>query len=268
MPTKQPGPYFVIPTLPIAFPSQFFSALASYVPITHLTVASMLSYPSAYLLAVSSGLKGVLRSKLPNFWKDQGPVDAEEEALWTTFFDHLLRGREMLIMRNGAELPVDEGDGYGHMDLEMWIAGWLAERQMKGMREKGLEEKARIRSSMGEIAAAGDEIEEGEDGDAEMDESDGEDESEDEDEVAGEESEQEAEDRDEVEAMDLMPEHEDPTLHLGNDTTLLDLEHLDTIHVGQGRTGPRRVSWNEGELASFFEIPARPTKKGKVRANR
>lgn len=146
--------YFIIPTLPIAFPAAFFTAYGSQAMVRHITVPHILCHPSAYLLALSPPLKSMLRENLPNFWKpntSQGTshtseAEVAEEASWSAFFDYLLKGSEKLVRRNGEEVDI-EGDGYTQTDLELWVAEWMADRQKKGNTEKGLKERARIRLS-------------------------------------------------------------------------------------------------------------------------
>ncbi|KAJ4303283.1 hypothetical protein N0V90_002176 [Kalmusia sp. IMI 367209] len=118
--------YFVITTLPIAFPSHYFSAWAWYVPLPRLTVENLLAQPCTYQMAHSRQIKNLLRTKfLPDvFWTGV----ASEDAAWTAFFAHLLGGRVALGNSAGDVLQF-EGDGYGLGELGMWLEGWKVERK-------------------------------------------------------------------------------------------------------------------------------------------
>lgn len=93
---------FLIPTLSLAFPAQFFQALQCYGPAKRLDVFSLLLHPAAYLLALSPFIKDVIRANLPTFWQDParrrlstGTVNTKEA--WEAFFEHLLQGAAKLI---------------------------------------------------------------------------------------------------------------------------------------------------------------------------
>jgi hypothetical protein len=150
-PTNVKGPYFVITTLPLAFPEKFFVALASHAPIHVLEPSLILSHPSAMQLAHSDDLASSLRTQIPDFWKADHPPSAlerysvarqraDDEASWTAFFDHLLDTRTTLTLTlpKGQAFLMEEGEsGYSEEDLSLWLAAWRAERQNVGMKEKG-----------------------------------------------------------------------------------------------------------------------------------
>ncbi|KAF2477917.1 uncharacterized protein BDR25DRAFT_348221 [Lindgomyces ingoldianus] len=127
-PAKQPTSYFILPTLPLAFPTHFFTAFVSHAPLSALTLPSILSCPAATQLALSDPLRELLQSFQPNFWK---PATQVQKKSWAAFFVHLQHSRkETLCLSNGGDFQVDNGEvGYSKIDLEMWLAGWKAERQ-------------------------------------------------------------------------------------------------------------------------------------------
>ena len=171
-PRRQQRNYFIIPTLPIALPTAFCSALGSQGAIDRLTASHILAHPAALLLNLSPGLKSLLRDNLPDFWKDirttpprlptpdpascRASISLEkhqEEGEWIALFEHLLAGQHRLVQCNGEEIEVaDEDEGYGLTDLGIWIAGWLGVRQgaldtkMKGGVGKRKVEKKRKRT--------------------------------------------------------------------------------------------------------------------------
>lgn len=150
----QPGPYFVITTLPFAFPGKSFSAFASHAPIDCLTLPHILSHPSALLLAMSAPMSSLLRSNLTNFWNAdvhyaQACQNPNEDTSWSEFFEHLSESRAMLTLVDGTPFAIDDGeDGYVEMDLRVWLAGWRAERQSVGIKEKGQEALLRMKLGM------------------------------------------------------------------------------------------------------------------------
>ncbi|KAF2108689.1 hypothetical protein BDV96DRAFT_256952 [Lophiotrema nucula] len=162
-----PRPYFVIPTLPLAFPTRFFAALVQLAPIQQLTIPRLLSYPAVLQLALYHPLKEYLGSNLPSYWIRKLPSNAGEEhpefRSWITFFDHLLDGNEILwpvssTRQNQNRIAGDfveagRGDGYDEEDLKMWLAGWRADRQSVGMKEKGEEEMLKIKRSLTQVGA-------------------------------------------------------------------------------------------------------------------
>lgn len=147
----QTGPYFVITTLPFAFPGKFFSAFASHAPIDCLTLPHILSHPSALLLAMSAPMSSLLRSSLLNFWNAHVHYAQipDEETSWNEFFEHLSGSKAMLTLVDGTPFAIDDGeDGYVEMDLRVWLAGWRAERQSVGLKEKGQEALLRMKLGM------------------------------------------------------------------------------------------------------------------------
>lgn len=175
-PTKHPAPYFVITTLPLAFPATFFYSFASHAPIDALTVPSILSYPAAMQLANSKPVTNALRRSLPDFEPRRLQPDRrvsyarahgaeDDESSWAALFEHLLQNRETLTLSSGKEFPVEEGeDGYAEIDLDMWLAAWRAERQNVGNKEEGQETLLRIKLSLAAKVAAQEVVDEVDDG--------------------------------------------------------------------------------------------------------
>ncbi|KAF2877863.1 hypothetical protein BDV95DRAFT_4827 [Massariosphaeria phaeospora] len=143
-------PYFIVSTLPLAFPSEFFTALSTLGPYEALKSANLLRYPSALLLANSASVNALLSANLAHFSERTplpesvlDPADQTTPATsgdkWSAFFNHLLgyRARGLLILPDGNELAMDDGTGYDEADYEMFCAAWRAQRQMAGLREKG-----------------------------------------------------------------------------------------------------------------------------------
>jgi hypothetical protein len=148
---NQQHDFFIIPTLPIALSTAFFTALGSQGPIDRLTVPHLLPHPAALLLNLSSNLKNMLSQYLPNFWEDKLPTAAShsvqpnaetfarhlEKEEWNALFEHLLAGRQPLVQYNAEEIEVESADeGYGLADLNNWIAGWIGDRQRGSSGEK------------------------------------------------------------------------------------------------------------------------------------
>ncbi|ORY13236.1 hypothetical protein BCR34DRAFT_586590 [Clohesyomyces aquaticus] len=131
---------FVVTTLPLAFPTHFFTTLVMHAPLASLTLPNVLAYPAAGQLWLADGIRSIVDGMRPDFWRGENGMkeSSENESKWNAFFDNLLtkRGGEVntLCRSNGAELRVEteEGEmevGYSRLDLEMWLAGWKAERQ-------------------------------------------------------------------------------------------------------------------------------------------
>jgi hypothetical protein len=158
------GAYFVITTLPLAFPAKFFSAVASHAPIGSLTVQSILSYPCVMTLSLSEDLRRILRSKFLNLQKHdlltdrllkytqihQPAKEGEVEASWLSFFECLVDNTQRLTLADGSELVIDDEEGgYELEDLGMWLAAWVADRQNVGIKEKGQETLLRMKLGIG-----------------------------------------------------------------------------------------------------------------------
>ncbi|KAH7118784.1 hypothetical protein B0J11DRAFT_508882 [Dendryphion nanum] len=138
------SPSFIIPTLPLAFPSLFFQILASTSPLPTLTAPALLSHPAACLLALSPGLKAsLLATGVASCAEPSSPRrhDAPiEKARWTNFFAHILGDAAVLRTPNPNRAAlISARAGYGRTDLEIWCAMWRGERQSVGLRERGRE---------------------------------------------------------------------------------------------------------------------------------
>lgn len=174
----RPRPYFVLSTLPLAFPSKFFQALVTHAPIQHLTTTNILAYPGAFQLSLSEALQSFLGNNLPNFWMRDLPPDSTDRhptvVAWMAFFDHLSADRERLQLVSGQQLQHDlyatgQDGEYGMTDINMWLASWRAERQRDvGTREGSQETLLNVGLSVANDAQAGDEdhmsVDEDEDG--------------------------------------------------------------------------------------------------------
>lgn len=129
-------PFFIIPTLPLAFPVHYLNAWATHIPLPKLTVESLFRQPVAYCLAVSTHVEGMLRSRIP---------DASWSACEDTpsrhgeFFEYLLRGASKLP---GVYTPDDDEEeeeaenafevderGYSLADVKRWIGVWKEQRR-------------------------------------------------------------------------------------------------------------------------------------------
>lgn len=144
-PTKPKEPYFIIPTLSLAYPTQFFTAYASQVTLTHLTVPHLLSCPAILLVSLSPCLWPTLQSRIRQDW-EQMKVDAQDAEAWTCFFEHLLQN-EAKLFDNCFRRPVlgpDVRAAYDGDDLDMWLKKWFANRQMDGLKERGVEARRQI----------------------------------------------------------------------------------------------------------------------------
>ncbi|KAF1963483.1 hypothetical protein CC80DRAFT_6822 [Byssothecium circinans] len=147
-------PYFIIPTLPLAIPAEFFSSLARYAPVESLNVETLLSYPSALQLALSDEIKEQLKKNLPDFWKPKpslrhGHAYREEKKAWKAFFGHLMVNEFRIFTRKDGRLGDDRG-GYTMVDLSLWLARRHADRVVVGTSEQGWELRRRLRQQQEE----------------------------------------------------------------------------------------------------------------------
>jgi hypothetical protein len=137
--------YFVIPTLPLAFPGLFFAAFATHAPIEHLVPSTILSYPPAALLRFSHPLKDMLRNASLDWWSRSGEPSGDSSTSgdplppsYPEFINHLLHGREELLTEDTDlwRLAKNEELGwYDEMDLQLWVAERVAKRQNGPKRE-------------------------------------------------------------------------------------------------------------------------------------
>ncbi|KAL1597121.1 hypothetical protein SLS60_008703 [Paraconiothyrium brasiliense] len=116
-------PTFTIPTLPLAYPTQYFSAWAQHVPVSHLTLGGLLSQPAVYGLALDRRVSELVRANCGHVFG----TDAEEDSLDPAFITSLCVGREKL---EGID-PLGEwdghlwaGKGYGIRELVIFVEGW------------------------------------------------------------------------------------------------------------------------------------------------
>ncbi|KAF2195442.1 hypothetical protein K469DRAFT_12421 [Zopfia rhizophila CBS 207.26] len=134
-------PYFILPTLPLAFPTVFFNSLATHAPLKSLNLPNILSCPAALQLALSASLVETMYST--HFSYCNGA--SRQESEWSCFLDHLMDGKLGILLPDKELLLFDEDEGgYGEMDLEMWLAAWKGARQSLGVREKGQEKMLKI----------------------------------------------------------------------------------------------------------------------------
>ncbi|KAF2012190.1 hypothetical protein BU24DRAFT_426033 [Aaosphaeria arxii CBS 175.79] len=154
LPTGQTGPrrpQFIISTLPLAFPSIFFTALAQHAPKSCLTATTLLSHPAAYLLGLADLLKARLRNehtasqqsstrstrsgrtaRSEHHSSPEDGLDSEDD-----FLIHLSGGKEKLRQPNmHAMLPKHAEGGYDIPDLDRWCRMWKTERSSSREEEK------------------------------------------------------------------------------------------------------------------------------------
>ncbi|KAF1848471.1 uncharacterized protein K460DRAFT_75210 [Cucurbitaria berberidis CBS 394.84] len=150
-PKKQQGPYFVIPTLCLAYPADFCTAFASQAPIERLTVPNLLACPAMLLIDFSPLTKNKLRAELLN--EEKLIAEVKQRESWVSFFDHLLKGQERLLDHYFRRPALKEESAYEEEDLDMWLMKWLGNRQMSGLKEKGEQvEKGVKKRSSGRVA--------------------------------------------------------------------------------------------------------------------
>ncbi|KAF2640065.1 hypothetical protein P280DRAFT_480558 [Massarina eburnea CBS 473.64] len=144
-------PYFIIPTLPLAIPADFFSSLGHHAPIGHLDVQSLLTYPSALQIAFTNELKDKICTATSEFWKPtkalrHGAGYRKSKKSWKAFFRHLMEGEFRLVTRRDGMLGHDR-DGYTMTDLNLWLARWVADRMTTGTSEFGVQLRETLRQS-------------------------------------------------------------------------------------------------------------------------
>jgi hypothetical protein len=152
-PAQTQKPYFIIPTLPLAVPADFFSALALQGPLESLNVEQLLIYPSALQIALTDEMKEDLFADIPDFWKPKkamrhGTAYKNEKREWRALFRHLLQGESRLVTPNDGKLEHD-ADGYNVVDLSLWLAGWMAHRVAATTSVQGCDLRKKLRASGG-----------------------------------------------------------------------------------------------------------------------
>ncbi|KAF2203892.1 hypothetical protein GQ43DRAFT_228721 [Delitschia confertaspora ATCC 74209] len=142
-PSPRPNPFFIVPTLQLAYPTPFFQTLATLSPLRRFeNPEHILYHPAAMLLSLSPNLTATLRATLPNFYRWEGSWLVTEKETWKALFAHLLEGKAGLInpdgewVREGNE-EVDM-EGLEKVDLMAWLALWRGERQNVGNKRGGL----------------------------------------------------------------------------------------------------------------------------------
>ncbi|KAJ4346596.1 uncharacterized protein N0V89_010527 [Didymosphaeria variabile] len=96
-------PTFTIPTLPLAYPTAYFSAWAMHVPIPHLTLGSFLTQPAVYGLALSRRISELLRANVGKVFGTD-TEDGTASAVFTS-----LSGWKMLRSRGALEAWKETG---------------------------------------------------------------------------------------------------------------------------------------------------------------
>lgn len=164
-PTKQQAPYFLISTLSLAYPTQFFTAYASLAPLSHFTIPHLLSCPAILPITLSPSLWPALESRIRKDWGrlDVGSCGSEE---WTCFFEHLLRSEEKLCDHcfRRPVLDPDVRGGYDAADLDMWLRKWFGNRQMAGLKERGMKARREINAGASVVLFMDDGEDDGEEG--------------------------------------------------------------------------------------------------------
>ncbi|PVH97263.1 hypothetical protein DM02DRAFT_616595 [Periconia macrospinosa] len=134
---------FIIPTLPFAEPTAFFSSLAAHGPPEVLSnTGKLLTYPAALLLNVDDNLQAAILKHIPPFWEsdkeNQGGTAYEtEEKEWQALFNHLSEDAHFLAYKKDGFVKDENDEGYGYTDLSLWCAAWLGERGKTGNSEEG-----------------------------------------------------------------------------------------------------------------------------------
>ncbi|CAI6335239.1 unnamed protein product [Periconia digitata] len=147
---------FIIPTLPLANPTAFFSCLGTQGSIASLcNTQALLTFPAAMLLDMEPRIKHDLRNNPPLFHPPfnttighNHPYNPQKKE-WDALFEHLLKGNFPLLKKEGGAIE-RERDGYGLVDLSIWCAGWISERGKTGTSEEGKAERVRLRASKDE----------------------------------------------------------------------------------------------------------------------
>lgn len=273
---KTENPYFIIPTLPLAFPKLFFIMFFHSCPISNFTPSDLLSHPAATQLDLSITLEATITrdastsndfvrgtSEKENQPPQQGDApgtttdddDADHQDRWDDFFSHILQTQEQLFnpddlgrMERDADV---QREGYEEIDLEMWCAQWRARRQSATMSEIGRQEMTRLKAERGTV----DEIEDSESEGYITEYNDLEEEEEEEGKytVDGDEEKLQAENNPDEEGSE----------EGGLDISPLDITPSDYVVEQVKAKAKKRARFNDEAIAAFREIPARPAKRRK-----
>ncbi|OCK78466.1 hypothetical protein K432DRAFT_406433 [Lepidopterella palustris CBS 459.81] len=114
--------FFILPSLPLAFPSYALYLYASHAPLTHLTLPFLITHPSFSCLLLSRSLRAHVRPTCT-------PAD---KATLNRVLKHLALDRQMLIGYAGQTVRASKGGGgyangvaKGEGYSEAEVLGWL-----------------------------------------------------------------------------------------------------------------------------------------------